>query len=80
MSHAKTKLKRKPKSKAALVPANCSAAIWHGPGHQSQTKCQLIGKHKIHMAIYGSAEQIARWKGRRVFSGFFDEPPNKEKP
>ncbi len=28
------------------------------------------------MAIYGSFEQTARWRGKKVFSGYFDEPPN----
>lgn len=56
--------------------ARCSAAIWHGPGHQSETKCQVTGPHKIHEAVYGSMEQTARWRGKKVFSGYFDEPPN----
>lgn len=54
---------------------NCSAAIWHGPGHQTETKCQAVGKHSVHEAVYGSMEQVARWLGEKVFSGCFDEPP-----
>lgn len=53
----------------------CSAVIWHGPGHQSSTKCQVIGNHRVHEAVYGSMEQTAKWRGKKVFSGFFDEPP-----
>lgn len=56
----------------------CQAAIWHGPGHQSKTNCQVTGKHTIHEAVYGSAEQTARWRGNKVFSGFFDEPPENK--
>jgi len=55
----------------------CSAAIWHGPGHQSKTTCQVTGPHKIHEAVYGSMEQTARWRGKKVFSGYFDKPPKK---
>jgi hypothetical protein len=54
----------------------CSAEIYHGPGHQSITRCRLVNRgHKIHEANYGSMNQFARWKGLRVFSGCFDEPP-----
>lgn len=54
----------------------CSAKIYHGPGHQSSTRCHNTKKHhKIHEAYYGSCRQHARWKGQEVCSGFFDEPP-----
>ncbi len=59
-----------------VKPKPCSAAIWHGPGHQSETKCQVTGKHTVHEAVYGSMKETARWCGKKVFSGFFDEPPN----
>ena len=61
----------------ALVP--CHAVIHHGPGHQSTTHCRLTGKHNMHEAYYGSHEQFARWKGKQVFSGCFDEPPDDPK-
>jgi len=53
----------------------CEAVIWHGPGHQSKTHCQLTGEHEIHETYYGSFDQFAQWRGKEVFSGYFDEPP-----
>lgn len=53
----------------------CEAVIWHGPGHQSKTKCQMRGAHEIHRTLYGSGQILARWKGDETHSGFFDEPP-----
>jgi hypothetical protein len=53
----------------------CNAMIFHGPGHQSKTKCRLRGPHNVHETYYGRHEQFARWRGDKVFSGFFDEPP-----
>ncbi len=53
----------------------CSATLYHGPGHQSRTKCQLEGKHTTHFAIYGSHEKEAEWRGKEKCTGFFDEPP-----
>lgn len=53
----------------------CTAAIWHGPGHQSRTFCEKKGKHDVHEAIYGYDRSLAQWKGDEVYSGFFDEPP-----
>jgi hypothetical protein len=69
----KTTKNAKRASRRAAPP--CSAEICHGPGHQSRTKCQLTGKHDIHYAVYGSYGQVARWRGQRTFSGYFDEPP-----
>jgi hypothetical protein len=54
---------------------SCTAKIYHGPGHQSGTSCELKGPHEIHEARYGSGDQLARWKGDKIFSGAFDEPP-----
>ncbi len=54
----------------------CSAIICHGPGHQSKTKCYIRGEHEIHETRYGSCDQLARWKGSKVFSGYFDESPD----
>jgi hypothetical protein len=59
----------------------CSAAIWHGPGHQSRTPCHKSGEHEVHEAYYapnGSHDTLARWRGERVFSSYFDEPPDIE--
>ena len=55
----------------------CLAEIHHGPGHQSSTRCCLTGNHKIHEARYGNHDQLARWKGDKVFSGYFDDPPEE---
>jgi hypothetical protein len=48
----------------ALMEATppCQAFIWHGPGHQSDTRCHVEGEHEIHEAIYGSERQLARWR------------------
>ena len=60
----------------------CDAVIWHGPGHQSRTRCRLTGEHEIHEAIYGEFSQYATWRsqpdGGSTFSGVFDEPPTVE--
>ena len=52
----------------------CEAIIWHGPGHQSKTRCMLTGPHKIHKTIYGQHDQEVRWRGDEAFTGFFDDP------
>jgi hypothetical protein len=51
----------------------CNAQLHHGPGHQSHTYCQLKGPHKIHLANVGF--EVAQWKTKHVFSGYFDEMP-----
>jgi hypothetical protein len=53
----------------------CTARIWHGPGHQSSTGCELAGPHDWHRAVYGSFRQEAMWQGPKVFTGIMDEPP-----
>ena len=57
--------------------SKCQATIYHGPGHQSKTRCYKKGPHKYHEAVYGRYEQFARWLGDKIFSGFFDEPPTE---
>lgn len=52
----------------------CNAQLWHGPGHQSKTYCQVKGPHKIHRAVYGCYDQEMEWKGKKSFTGYFDEP------
>jgi hypothetical protein len=56
-------------------PTPCDAVLWHGPGHQSRTKCRIKGPHTIHRAVYGSGRQQAEWCGDEAMTGFFDEPP-----
>lgn len=58
--------------------SNCDAFIWHGPGHQSRTRCQVTGPHAVHETVYGAGLQLARWTGREAMTGFFDEPPEDE--
>ena len=56
----------------------CQARIYHGPGHQSTTRCRKAGPHEIHEAVYGSGSQFAEWRGIEAFSGFFDEAPQTD--
>jgi len=67
---------------AMINPAPCDEFIWHGPGHQSRTRCRLKGDHDVHEAIYGEFQTYAKWRskpdGRATFSGVFDEPPTVE--
>lgn len=56
----------------------CHAVIYHGPGHQSSTRCRVKGEH-IHEAVYGEFSQFAEWTDPdEICSGFFDEPPRPE--
>ena len=52
----------------------CDAVLSHGPGHQSQTKCHLKGKHDVHEARYGCYDLGMRWRGKEACTGYFDEP------
>ena len=67
----------------------CTSLLYHGPGHQSSTYCQVVGKHeirfgrKVHRAIYGSFEQEMEWierRGKKTFTGYFDDPVELTKP
>lgn len=40
----------------------CPARVYHGPGHQSSTRCHRLGSHVTHEAIYGGDRQTARWR------------------
>jgi hypothetical protein len=56
----------------------CCARLFHGPGHQSSTYCEVQGKHAVHRCTYGSFDQVATWTGLeddQKFSGYFDEAP-----
>ena len=52
----------------------CDAVLHNGPGHQSQTKCHLKGKHDVHEARYGCYDLGMRWRGKEACTGYFDEP------
>ncbi len=54
---------------------SCGAVIWHGPGHQSYTRCQVKGKHKLHEAVYGPRKLLAEWYKSEAYTDPFDNPP-----
>lgn len=56
----------------------CHAVIFHGPGHQSTSRCRLTGEHERHETIYGSSQTLARWTGDEGITGFFDEPEDDD--
>jgi len=60
-----------------MIEKKCHAVLYHGPGHQSSTKCQITGPHSIHRAEYGGYRQVAYWIGDEKFTGYFDEPPTE---
>lgn len=59
-------------------PNACEAVLFHGPGHQSKTRCRIEGPHEVHETIYGSDRTQATWQGDEAMTGFFDEPPEVE--
>jgi hypothetical protein len=40
----------------------CTARFWHGPGHQSSTRCDVIGLHDVHRCTYGESDADAAWR------------------
>ena len=59
----------------------CTAVIWHGPGHQSKGRCEVTGDHErtskgepVHQ--YRGPRNFYEWTGDEVHSGFFDESPD----
>lgn len=63
----------------ASAAARCPAVLYHGPGHQSKTRCRRGNVvHKVHEAVYGSRNQFAEWAGPEATTGYFDEPPEVE--
>ena len=67
----------------------CTAEIWHGPGHQSHSRCERRGPHRVHAirerypadTLFWVDEQAKHCRydsgreGFYVFSGFFNESP-----
>lgn len=57
----------------------CTATLWHGPGHQSRTRCRVTGEHLVHRASYSNTNtgitRTAEWVGTDVFTDPADEPP-----
>lgn len=40
----------------------CPALFYHGPGHQSRSRCELTGEHDVHETHYGGYDTRARWR------------------
>jgi len=59
----------------ALGLNSCKSTLYHGPGHQSRTTCELWGEHDVHEARFGEFDQFASWRGNEAVSGVFDEAP-----
>ena len=59
------------------IEPGCHAVLFHGPGHQSTTRCGLPEDgHNIHEAI--PMNRVARWRGDESYSGYFDEYPDED--
>jgi hypothetical protein len=39
----------------------CDAFLYHGPGHQSKSRCEVVGPHDVHRTHY-SWGQLAEWR------------------
>jgi len=59
--------------------SRCKATLFHGPGHQSRTRCRLEGEHEIHEACYGSYREIMLWRGDEATTTSMDEPKELSK-
>jgi hypothetical protein len=53
--------------------SGCHATIFHGPGHQSSSRCQLNERHDIHATHVGNDRLC--WRGVEACTGFGDESP-----
>lgn len=42
-------------------PVPCPAVLYHGPGHQSRSRCEVVGVHDVHSTHYGDG-QLAEWR------------------
>lgn len=45
-----------------LIDDSCTAKLHHGPGHQSSTKCDVVGPHDEHHCRFGRHNEDAYWK------------------
>lgn len=70
---------------ALTAEPGCHAVIFHGPGHQSTTRCTrnhtldpvLVSERApepVHCAIVVNTQM--RWHGTEAFTGFSDEAPD----
>jgi hypothetical protein len=48
-------------------PGAASDKVRHGPGHQSKTRCRVVGPHAVHEAVYGRVSTGA--PSSRTFRG-----------
>jgi hypothetical protein len=49
----------------------CEVKIYHGPGHQSRSKCEAKGPHEWHYAtLFGEHTGQYEWKGGDVFADY----------
>lgn len=55
-----------------ILDAGCHSVLFHGPGHQSTTRCELTGQHDLHSAVLPD-RRYAEWEGDEAFTGYFDE-------
>lgn len=69
------------------VDNGCHSVIFHGPGHQSTTRCarnhaldpvlvNARAPEPMHCAIVVDTQMF--WHGMEAFTGFFDEAPDHE--
>lgn len=42
-------------------PEHCTAHLYHGPGHQSRSRCEVKGPHDVHMTHYHGGQR-ATWR------------------
>lgn len=42
----------------------CTARMWHGPGHQSSTRCTVKGAHAVH-EVFGTDWE---WEGQTAYA------------
>lgn len=52
----------------------CEAEIWHGPGHQTRSKCEVLGVHNQHSYSF----QQLYWSTKSAYSGHFDQSPEDQ--
>lgn len=51
-----------------ICKSECAALIFHGPGHQSKTHCQLQGPHPEHYAELSDGD--ISWTGMKEFAPY----------
>jgi hypothetical protein len=55
----------------------CDAVLCHGPGHQSRTRCEALGKHEVHYCFGGEATwRDGTYHARLRAAGIEPDPEN----